>query len=85
MTSSVASSGEKELKELRSEYISGKSELQRRISSIETYEMKIWGAHAIKGTDGAKVIDELKPHDSDYMLFQSGHTALSTEQASTSI
>lgn len=47
--------------------------------------MKIWGAHAMKGIDGAKVIDELKPDDSDYILFQSGHTALSTEQASTSL
>ena len=52
---------------------------------IDTYEMKIWGAHALKGTDGAKFIDELKPHDSDYILFQRGHTALSTEQASTSL
>ena len=35
---------------------------------IDTYEMKIWGPHAMKGTDGAKVIDELKPHDSDYII-----------------
>lgn len=35
---------------------------------IDTYEMKIWGPHAMKGTEGANVIDELKPHDSDYII-----------------
>jgi nicotinamidase-related amidase len=30
--------------------------------------MKLWGPHAMKGTEGAKVIDELKPHESDYIL-----------------
>jgi nicotinamidase-related amidase len=34
----------------------------------DTYEMKIWGPHAMKGTEGAKVIEELKPHESDYII-----------------
>jgi nicotinamidase-related amidase len=28
---------------------------------IDTYEMNLWGPHAMKGTEGANVIDELKP------------------------
>jgi nicotinamidase-related amidase len=35
---------------------------------IDTYEMKLWGPHAMKGTEGAKVIDELKPLKSDYVI-----------------
>lgn len=35
---------------------------------IDTYEMKLWGHHAMKGTKGAQVIDELKPHKSDYII-----------------
>lgn len=35
---------------------------------IDTYEMKLWGPHAMKGTEGAKVIEELKPHGSDYTI-----------------
>jgi nicotinamidase-related amidase len=35
---------------------------------IDTYEMKLWGPHAMKGTEGAKVIDELKLHKSDYII-----------------
>jgi nicotinamidase-related amidase len=27
----------------------------------DTYEMNLWGPHAMKGTEGANVIDELKP------------------------
>ncbi|MEP0826782.1 MAG: cysteine hydrolase [Nitrososphaera sp.] len=34
----------------------------------DTYEMRLWGPHAMKGTEGAKVIDELRPHDSDYVI-----------------
>jgi nicotinamidase-related amidase len=30
---------------------------------IDTYEMKLWGPHAMKGTEGAKMIDDLKPSD----------------------
>jgi nicotinamidase-related amidase len=35
---------------------------------IDTYEMKLWGPHAMKGTEGAKVIEELKPLKSDYII-----------------
>lgn len=32
------------------------------------HELKLWGDHAIKGTDGANVIPELKPNDTDYIV-----------------
>ena len=32
------------------------------------YEFKIWGPHALKGTNGAKIIDELKPTALDYVI-----------------
>jgi nicotinamidase-related amidase len=37
---------------------------------IDTYEMNLWGPHAMKGSEGAKVIDELKPSltDSEYII-----------------
>jgi len=35
---------------------------------LDTYEMKLWGPHAMKGSEGAKVIDELKPYESDYLI-----------------
>ena len=35
---------------------------------IDTYELKLWGPHAMKDTDGAKVIDELKPSAYDYIV-----------------
>ncbi len=31
-------------------------------------EFKKWGPHAIKGTEGAEVIDELKPKDGDFII-----------------
>jgi nicotinamidase-related amidase len=31
-------------------------------------EIKLWGPHAMKGTRGAMVIDELKPRKRDYVL-----------------
>ena len=31
-------------------------------------ELKLWGDHAISGTKGAEVIDELKPEDGDYIV-----------------
>ena len=38
--------------------------------SIDTYEMNLWGPHAMKGSEGAKVIDELKPSskESEYII-----------------
>lgn len=35
---------------------------------IDTYEMKLWGPHAMNGTEGAKAIDELSPVESDYVV-----------------
>lgn len=32
------------------------------------FELKKWGGHAIKGTEGAKVIPELKPEKGDYII-----------------
>ena len=31
-------------------------------------EIKLWGPHAMKGTSGSKVVDELKPKKGDYVL-----------------
>jgi len=31
-------------------------------------ELKLWGEHAIKGTVGAEVIQELKPENGDYVI-----------------
>jgi nicotinamidase-related amidase len=35
---------------------------------IDTYEMKLWGPHAMKGTRGAQVIKELAPARTDYIV-----------------
>jgi nicotinamidase-related amidase len=35
---------------------------------IDTYELKLWGPHAMKDTDGAKVIEELCPSANDYIV-----------------
>lgn len=35
---------------------------------IDTYEMKLWGPHAMKGTKGAEVIAELRPAKTDYVI-----------------
>jgi nicotinamidase-related amidase len=42
---------------------------------IDKYEMNLWGRHAMKDTEGAKIIDELKPSlssltttDKDYII-----------------
>ncbi|HKR57673.1 MAG TPA: isochorismatase family cysteine hydrolase [Candidatus Nitrosopolaris sp.] len=34
----------------------------------DRYEIKLWGAHAMKHSDGAKVINELKPRSADYIV-----------------
>lgn len=31
-------------------------------------EFSLWSKHAVKGTAGAQVIDELKPHKDDYLI-----------------
>lgn len=35
---------------------------------MDHYEINLWGPHAMKGTEGQKIIDELKPTDSDYII-----------------
>ncbi len=34
----------------------------------DKYELKLWGEHAMKGTEGAQVVDELKPASNDYIV-----------------
>jgi nicotinamidase-related amidase len=31
-------------------------------------ELNLWGQHAMKGTEGAKVIEELEPSSNDYII-----------------
>ena len=38
-------------------------------------EFKKWGPHAIKGTEGAEVIDELKPQKSDFIIEKRRYSA----------
>lgn len=33
-------------------------------------ELKLWGDHAIRGTQGAEVIPELKPQEQDYVVWK---------------
>jgi nicotinamidase-related amidase len=35
---------------------------------LDTYEMNLWGPHAMKGTEGQRIIDELRPSDRDYVI-----------------
>jgi nicotinamidase-related amidase len=42
---------------------------------LDTYEMKLWGPHAMKGTEGAKVIDALAPAESDYIIPKRAYSA----------
>ena len=39
------------------------------------YEFKKWGPHAIKGTEGAEVIDELKPTEKDFIIEKRRYSA----------
>ncbi|MEM1601034.1 MAG: isochorismatase family cysteine hydrolase [Sulfolobales archaeon] len=32
------------------------------------HEFKLWGEHAVKGSEGASVIDELKPTEKDFII-----------------
>lgn len=40
-----------------------------------TVEYKVWGEHAISGTSGADVIDELKPAPADFVLSKKRYSA----------
>ncbi len=42
---------------------------------IDTYEMNLWGPHAMKHTEGAKIINELKPSDTDYVITKRTYSA----------
>ncbi|WP_415310854.1 cysteine hydrolase family protein [Candidatus Nitrosocosmicus sp. FF01] len=35
---------------------------------MDNYELNLWGPHAMKGTEGQKIIDELKPMESDFVI-----------------
>ena len=35
---------------------------------MDNYELDLWGPHAMKGTEGQKIIDELKPSDIDFVI-----------------
>jgi nicotinamidase-related amidase len=43
----------------------------------DTYEMNLWGPHAMKGTEGAKIIDEFEAHKGK-KIDNIGQTALTT-------
>ncbi len=36
----------------------------------EDWELEVWPPHALRGTPGAEVIDELKPQKSDYIVLK---------------
>lgn len=38
-------------------------------------EIRVWGAHAMKGTKGAKVIQDIKPTNNDLMIPKRGYSA----------
>jgi nicotinamidase-related amidase len=38
-------------------------------------EIRVWGAHAMKGTKGAKVIQDIKPTKNDLMIPKRGYSA----------
>ena len=38
-------------------------------------EIRVWGAHAMKGTTGAEVITDIKPTDKDVMIPKRGYSA----------
>ncbi|MET1159906.1 MAG: isochorismatase family cysteine hydrolase [Thermoprotei archaeon] len=37
-------------------------------------ELRIWGPHAIMGSSEAKIIDELKPHEKDIVLYKRSYS-----------
>ena len=37
-------------------------------------EFKLWPRHAVKGTEGAQVIKQLKPHDEDYIVLKTHYS-----------
>ncbi|MDP2886299.1 MAG: isochorismatase family cysteine hydrolase [Ignavibacteria bacterium] len=41
----------------------------------EDFELRVWGEHAMKGSEGAEVIPELKPEHSDYLVEKRTYSA----------
>jgi nicotinamidase-related amidase len=39
------------------------------------FELKLWGPHAMKGTEGAEIIPELKPEKADYVIEKTTYSA----------
>lgn len=39
------------------------------------HEFEIWGPHALKGSEGAEIIDELKPKKGDKIVYKSKYSA----------
>jgi len=39
------------------------------------HEFEVWGPHAVKGSWGAEIIDELKPEKSDFRVFKRKYSA----------
>lgn len=39
------------------------------------HEFKLWGSHAVEGTNGAQVIDELKPQEGDHVIGKRRYSA----------
>ncbi|MCM8778511.1 MAG: cysteine hydrolase [Candidatus Omnitrophica bacterium] len=37
-------------------------------------EFKVWPVHAVKGTKGAEVVEELKPKDKDYIIYKTTYS-----------
>jgi len=42
---------------------------------LKDRELKIWGEHAIKGTNGAQVIKQLRPMSKDYVIAKNTYSA----------
>lgn len=38
-------------------------------------ELEIWGAHAMKDTEGSEIIDELRPHGGDRIVLKNSYSA----------
>ncbi len=38
------------------------------------HELKVWGPHAMRGSDEARIVDELKPSSGDYVLYKRSYS-----------
>jgi nicotinamidase-related amidase len=53
--------------------------------SSDTYELELWGPHAMKGTDGAKIIDELKPTVRDLVVTKRTYSSFDSKSLERSL